>query len=61
MKCKDHTKIPPERLFDIGDKLFRIGIIVEPPEEDLEMDDLLEDELTNKASGNKLDKSKKEE
>ena len=31
IKCKDHTKIPPERLFGIGDKLFRIGITVEPP------------------------------
>ena len=61
IKCKDHTKIPPERLFGIGDNLFRIGIIVEPQEEDPEMDDLLGDELTDNANGNKLEQNKKEE
>lgn len=54
-------KIPPERLFGIGDKLFRIGITVEPPIEDPENDDLLEDELSDNANGNKLEKSKREE
>ena len=54
-------KNPPERLFGIGDKLFRIGITVEPPEDDPELDDLLEDELADNANGNKLEKDNKEE
>ena len=50
IRCKDYTKIPAERLFGVGDKLYRIKVTVEPPVEDFENDDLLEEEL-DKGNG----------
>ncbi|XBH97997.1 hypothetical protein VPH35_127577 [Triticum aestivum] len=46
--CKDFTKIPTERIFGIEDKLYKIKIVVEPPVDDLDQDDLL-DEDTEKS------------
>lgn len=43
IKCRDHTKILADRLFEIGDKLFRIKITVEP-ESLCEEDDLLDED-----------------
>uniref|UniRef100_A0A8R7Q0Z2 CCHC-type domain-containing protein n=1 Tax=Triticum urartu TaxID=4572 RepID=A0A8R7Q0Z2_TRIUA len=44
IRCKDFTKIPAGRIFGIGDKLYKIKIVVEPPVEDLEQDDLLDED-----------------
>lgn len=43
IRCKDYTKIPANRIFGIGSKLYKIGITVEPPVEEDLSDDLLDD------------------
>lgn len=60
IKCKDYTKIPSDRLFGIGDKLFKIGITVEPPVDEVENDDLLDDDPEDNTVNGKQDENKKD-
>lgn len=43
IRCNDHTKILADRIFGIGTKLYKIGIVVEPPSENIQSEDTLED------------------
>lgn len=53
IRCRDHTTIPQDRIFGIGEKLFKIKIAVEPPETNLDEDDLLDDDL-GQNKGNQI-------
>ena len=53
IRCKDFTKISSESIFGIGDKLDKIKITLEPPVEELDQDDLL-DEDTDKSKEKEL-------
>ena len=37
ISCKDHRRIPQERIFGIQGKLYRIQVEVEPPQADAEV------------------------
>lgn len=55
IRCKDYTKIPTERIFGIGDKLYKLLIHVEPPGEDFEDDDLDESRKEAEQTGPGVD------
>src|SRR4051812_18577044 len=38
IRCKDHTKIPADRIFGVGDNVYRIKVTVEPSEQNFDDD-----------------------
>ena len=61
MKCKDHTKIPSDRPFGIGDHLFKIKINVELPVEEADMEEPIDEDLEGNNTEAALDKNRKDE
>lgn len=58
IRCKDSTKIPPDRVFGIGAKLFKNKIEVEPPSENNQSEDLLEEDTDKETETEKQDHGK---
>uniref|UniRef100_A0A453SUP7 CCHC-type domain-containing protein n=1 Tax=Aegilops tauschii subsp. strangulata TaxID=200361 RepID=A0A453SUP7_AEGTS len=60
IRCKDHTKIPPDRLFGIGDHLFKVKITVEPPVEEADMEEPAYEDIEDSSNEAGQDKEKRD-